>query len=174
MVSLELEKFKVEKNGKVYVKNFIPLTYLDLPVELVSDDGSIYMLWINDLEDKELWYIIFINPNQILRYLRGEISARDLIESGETYVGERSYENYFEIKNLIELNSAIKNKLVNKLPTYQAKIKLDEIFYKEIENLIYQNLKKEQITNDLKDIKKFNEINSLYLGNSSICLAING
>ncbi|MEO0223854.1 MAG: hypothetical protein ABIL76_02020 [candidate division WOR-3 bacterium] len=136
MVGLELEKLKIEKNGKGYVKNFIPLTYLDLPVELVSEDGSIYMLWINDLEDKELWYIVFINPTQILKYLRGEISVRDIIENGETFVGERNYENYFEIRNLIELDFAIKNKLVNKLPTYQAKIKLDKTLYNEIEYLL--------------------------------------
>lgn len=168
---MELEKLKIEKNEKSYVKNFIPLTYLDLPVELISEDGGIYMLWIKDLEDKELWYIVFINPTQILKYLRGEISARELIENGETYVGERNYENYFEIRNLIELNSAIKNKLVNKLPTYETKIKLDKTFYNEIENLIYQNLKKQQIMNDLKDIKKLNKINLPYSENSSICLA---
>jgi hypothetical protein len=131
---LELEKIRIEGTGD---KNFIPLTYLDTPVELVSSDGSIYLLWVKDLENKEIWYVVFTDSKEILKYLRGEISVRELFEKGKVYVGERSYKNYYEIRNLISLEIAIKRNLINKLPT-DAKIKLDEDFYEKIENLICQ------------------------------------
>jgi hypothetical protein len=130
---LELEKIRIKGIGE---KNFISLTYLDTPVEFISDDGSIYLLWIKNLENKEIWYVVFVDSNEVLKYLRGEISARDLIEKGEAYVGERNYENYYEIKNLVSLEIAIEGGLVNSLPTFDSKIKLDEDFCKEIERLI--------------------------------------
>jgi hypothetical protein len=168
---LELEKIRIKEVWKSNTKNFIPLTYLDFPVELISDDGSVYLLWIKDLENKEIWYVVFTDSKEILKYLKGEISARDLIEKGKVYVGERNYENYYEIKNLTSLEFAIKKGLVNSLPTFDAKIKLDEDFYKEIEILIYQNLKKQQVENDLKNIEKFN-VNPLHLRTKFIYLAI--
>ena len=165
---LELEKIKIKKIGE---KNFIPLTYLDTPTELISNDGSVYLLWIKDFDNKEIWYVVFTNPNEILKYLRGEISVRELFEKSKAYVGERNYENYYEIKNLINFEFAIEKGLVNSLPTFDAKIKLDEDFYKEIEILIYQNLKKQQVENDLKNIEKFN-VNPLHLRTKFIYLAI--
>ena len=136
---LELEKIKIKKIGE---KNFIPLTYLDTPTELISNDGSVYLLWIKDFDNKEIWYVVFTNPNEILKYLRGEISLRELFEKSKAYVGERNYENYYEIKNLISFEIAIKKGLVNDLPNFDAKIKLNEDFYKEIENLILKKKKK--------------------------------
>ena len=137
---LELEKVRIEGVWKSSTKNFIPLTYLDFPVELISDDGSVYLLWIKDLENKEIWYVVFTNSKEILKYLKGEISARDLIEKGKAYVGERNYKNYYEIKNLINLEFAIKKGLVNRLPTFDAKMKLNKDFCKEVESLICQKI----------------------------------
>ena len=134
----ELEKIKIKEIGE---KNFIPLTYLDFPVELISDEGDIYLLWIKDLKNKEIWYVVFTDPKEILKYLRGEISVRELFEKGKVYVGERNYENYYEIKNSISFEIAIKKGLVNDLPNFDAKIKLNEDFYKEIENLILKKRK---------------------------------
>jgi hypothetical protein len=64
------------------------------------------------------------------------------LKKGKVYVGERNYENYYEIKNLISFEIAIKKGLVNDLPNFDAKIKLNEDFYKEIENLILKKKKK--------------------------------
>jgi hypothetical protein len=134
---LELEKIKIKEIGE---KNFIPLTYLDTPTELISNDGSVYLLWIKDFDNKEIWYVVFTNPNEILKYLRGEISVRELFEKSKAYVGERNYENYYEIKNLTSLKFAIKKGLVNRLPTFDAKMKLNKDFCKEVESLICQKI----------------------------------
>ncbi len=86
------EEIQVEE-GKIC--KFVVVDVLDLPIELVSSNGLYYALYIKNVEDGELWFLIEEIPPQLLAgYLRGEETIGRLFESGRTEIVKRPYENY--------------------------------------------------------------------------------
>ncbi len=131
-------------NGEV-VKNFIPISFFDLPVEYISDDGKYYLLWIDDDELGEWWYVVQTDTQEILAYLEGKISPRDILEKGKTFVGFRYSNDYYSIKNLEPLNKKLEEGFLSKdeLPSREYRLQLDRSILEKIKNEIYIPLKVE-------------------------------
>ncbi|MCS7262888.1 MAG: hypothetical protein NZ560_05695 [Aquificaceae bacterium] len=76
-------------------RRFVVVSVIDLPVELVSEDGELYALWIKDEEDGELWFLVEVkNKKSLAGYLKGIKPIGAVFESGNISVVKRSYEDY--------------------------------------------------------------------------------
>ncbi|MDW8096417.1 MAG: hypothetical protein RMI51_06410, partial [Aquificaceae bacterium] len=61
---------EIEVKGQL--RRFVVVSVIDLPVELVSEDGELYALWIKDEEDGELWFLVEVkNKKSLAGYLKG-------------------------------------------------------------------------------------------------------
>ncbi|MCS6875914.1 MAG: hypothetical protein NZM36_03535 [Aquificaceae bacterium] len=79
---------------KVQLRRFVVVSVIDLPVELVSEDGELYALWIKDEEDGELWFLVEVkNKKSLAGYLKGIKPIGAVFESGSINVVKRSYED---------------------------------------------------------------------------------
>lgn len=156
----EKEKIGIELSGKKIEKEFLPLEILDFPVEYVSDDGELYLLLLMDDENKggEWWYVIETNPQIIQEYLEGKKSVRDIFDSGKVYVGFRSYEGGDDVIEYLEpLEKKIEEGFIkeNELPTYRAKIEIDEGTLREIKSLMRSIISEE---NTILNSQEFTDV----------------
>ena len=136
------ERIVIDFGSKEVAKEFLPLDIIDYPVELVSDDGEIYMLWITDEEEGEWWYIVETSKNVINQYIEGKISVRDIFDRGKAFVAFRSYEEYDKVKNLVPLEEKIKEGFIkeDELPTYNAKFEADMEIIEEIKSKMFKDV----------------------------------
>lgn len=146
------EEIAISFKGKKIKKKFIPLDIIDFPVELISDDGEFYMLWITDEEDGEWWYVVKTSRDTIDKYIEGEISVRDIFDNGEVFIAFRDYENYDEIKNLTPLKEKIREGFIkeDELPTYNAKFEADEETKKEIKSMMFKEIERNIMKTNLE------------------------
>ncbi len=125
-------------------KEFIPLLYLDLPVELISKDGTYYLLWIRDDEKGEWWFITKLNnPADALAYVEGKISALDMLKNrGTTKIVFRSDSDYLTIKwnEGMGLEDA-QQKLNIILPTCDSYLELWDVEKSKILSILQSNIR---------------------------------
>lgn len=137
----EITVFNID--GKSFTKKFIPISFFDLPVEYISEDGNYYLLWITDDENDEgeWWYITETNVEEILKYLKGKISPRDIIDKGKTFIGFRYYNDYFSIKNLSPLEEKLNDGFLTdeEMPSYDYRLNMDEKILRDIINELELN-----------------------------------
>jgi len=116
----EPEPEKIKINGEE--KEFVPIDYLHFPmfpVEYVSTDKTLYLLYIDENDDGSWWYVVKTNPETIRKYLKGELCAREVIDTGTTYVGYWNWDKN-EIENLEPLEKKLKDGFLTEddLPRY--------------------------------------------------------
>ncbi len=155
----EKEKITIKlKEGEVE-RDFLPLEIFDFPVEYISEDGKYYLLLLMDDEEKdgEWWYVVETKPEITLAYLEGALSVRDVFDKGKVFVGFRNHENYDVIDNLEPLERKVEKGFIKEsdLPTYNAKMNIDEETFKEIKSLMRFTVSKEQ---EVIDGKEFLEV----------------
>ena len=117
-------------------KDLLALEVIDYPMELVSDDCELYMLLFSEEEPNgEWWFVVETSPQVVIPYLKGELSVRDIFDRGKVYLTFRSYDEYDELSELKPLEEMMKQGFVKEeeLPTYKAKMSVDEDFFKELE-----------------------------------------
>ncbi len=148
----EKERITIKLKGFETEKDFLPLDVIDLPVELVSDDGEIYMLWITDDKEGEWWYVVETSRDIVVEYIEGKISVRDIFDKGHVYVAFRYYESYDKIQNLTPLKDKIAEGFIkeDELPTYNAKFEADAETIEEIKSLIFKQINIEEIKSDIE------------------------
>ncbi len=125
-------------------KEFIPLTYLDIPVELIAKDGTYYLLWIRDEEEGEWWFATKLdNPVDALAYVKGKISALEMLKNiGITKVIFRPDNDYLTInwdegKRLEQAQQDL-NLL---LPTEDSYLELWDVEKSKILSILQTNIK---------------------------------
>ncbi len=155
----EKERITIKLEGGEVKRDFLPLEIFDFPVEYISEDGKYYLLLLMDDEEKggEWWYVVETEPEITLAYLEGNLSVRNIFDKGKVFVGFRNYENYDVIDNLEPLERKVEKGFIKEsdLPTYNAKMNIDEETFKEIKSLMRFTVSKEQ---EVIDGKEFLEV----------------
>jgi len=156
----EKERITIKLKGREAERDFLPLEIFDFPVEYISEDGRYYLLLLMDDAERngEWWYVVETKPEVTLDYLEGKISVRDIFDRGRVFIGFRNYENYDIIEDLEPLESKIEKGFIkeNDLPTYNAKLNIDEETLKEIKSLMRFTVSEEQ---EVITVREFLEVN---------------
>jgi len=156
----EKEKIMIKLKEREAKRDFLPLEIFDFPVEYISEDGRYYLLLLMDDEERngEWWYVVETKPEVTLDYLEGKISVRDIFDRGKVFIGFRNYKDYDIIENLEPLERKIENGFIKEkdLPTYNAKMNLDEETLKEIKSLMRSTVSEEL---EVIGISEFPEVN---------------
>ncbi len=155
----EKERITINLKGEEVDRDFLPLEIFDFPVEYISEDGRYYLLLLMDDEERggEWWYVVETEPEITLAYLEGNLSVRDVFDRGNVFVGFRNYENYEVIDNLEPLERKIEKGFIKEsdLPTYNARMDINEETLKEIRSLMRFTVSKKQ---EVIDGKEFLEV----------------
>ncbi|MEJ5338950.1 MAG: hypothetical protein ACK42C_03905 [Aquificaceae bacterium] len=101
------EKERINIEGK-FAGHFVPLSVIDTPVELVSTDGSLYLLWVKSLEEGEHWFLLELEPELTAEYLRGVKPLKELFNRGVLWLCERRYDTYETVRVLEKGNGGYK------------------------------------------------------------------
>jgi len=93
--------------GKVEEWKMEPIVWYDGPRSMIDRTGKYLLEWYEDLEDKELWFLIE-NRDSIIEHLKNKKSLKSLLLEGKTWLVEYSFEDdIYYIKRLLTYDELI-------------------------------------------------------------------
>ena len=80
------------KDGNQETKEFEPLIWYEGPRMFVDKKGEFLLVWYEDKENEELWFLIK-NPSNIREYIANKKTLKELMLEGPTFLVRYDFEN---------------------------------------------------------------------------------
>ena len=109
IIDAEIDYVTINNNQNT----FYILEYYNGIKEEVNIEENILLLWQDEENNKELWYLIKPKKHTLIKYLSNQIGILTLAKSSDIYLVERYFDNY-NIINYDEKNNKIDNIDINK------------------------------------------------------------